>query len=128
VTSVAARAVIAVIEEDELLENCHVVGGYFREKLEELQKKYTLIGDVRGMGMMQAMELVTDRKTKQPATQAADDMVGAARDLGLLIGKGGMFNNTLRMSPPMNVGKSDVDEAVKILDQAFATVSKKHSK
>jgi len=74
------------------------------------------------------MELVTDRKTKQPATPAADDMVGAARDLGLLIGKGGMFNNTLRMSPPMNVGKSDVDEAVKILDQAFATVSKKHSK
>jgi 4-aminobutyrate aminotransferase len=126
VTSVAARAVIAVIEEDELLENCHVVGGYFQEKLKELQQKYAIIGDVRGMGMMQAMELVMDRKTKQPATQAADDMLGAARDLGLLIGKGGMFNNTLRMSPPMNVGKSDVDEAVKLLDQAFATVSKKH--
>jgi 4-aminobutyrate aminotransferase len=127
VTSVAARAVISVIEEDELLENCHVVGGYFQEKLKELQQKYAIIGDVRGMGMMQAMELVIDRKTKQPATQAADDMLGEARDRGLLIGKGGMFNNTLRMSPPMNVGKSDVDEAVKLLDESFAAVSKKHN-
>jgi 4-aminobutyrate aminotransferase len=126
VTSVAARAVITIIEEDDLKENCYVVGGYFQERLKELQQKYTLIGDVRGKGMMQAMELVKDRSTKEPATQAADDMLGAARELGLLIGKGGMFNNTLRMSPPMNVGKSDVDEAFKLLDQAFATVSKKH--
>ncbi len=64
VTSVAARAVIEVIEEENLLENTYVVGGYFRGKLEELKAKYPLIGDVRGMGMMQALELVRDRRHK----------------------------------------------------------------
>ena len=54
VTSVAARATIEVIEEEDLRENAYVVGGYFRGKLEELQSKYPLIGDVRGMGLMQA--------------------------------------------------------------------------
>src|ERR1700686_4975010 len=63
VTSVAARAVIEVIEEENLLEKTRVVGGSFRSKLEELKAKYPLIGDVRGMGMMQALELVKDRKT-----------------------------------------------------------------
>jgi 4-aminobutyrate aminotransferase len=127
VTSVAAKAVIDVIEEDNLLENCHVVGGYFREKLEALKAKYAIIGDVRGMGLMQAMELVVDPLTKEPATGLANEMMDAARDRGLLIGKGGMFNNTLRMSPPMNIGKSDVDEAARILDECFAAVTKAHA-
>ena len=62
---------------------------------------------------MQAMELVTDPKTKEPAPALADEMLEAAREHGLLIGKGGMYNNVLRMSPPMNIAKSDVDEAFK---------------
>ncbi|HEY0309400.1 MAG TPA: aspartate aminotransferase family protein [Acidobacteriaceae bacterium] len=127
VTSVAAKAVIDVIEEDDLLENCHVAGGYFREKLDELKAKYPVIGDVRGMGLMQAMELVVDPKTKEPATALANEMMDAARDRGLLIGKGGMFNNTLRMSPPMNIDKNDVDEAARILDECFAAVTKSHA-
>ena len=126
VTSVAARAVIDVIEEDDLLTNCEVVGGYFRSRLEELQQKHAIIGDVRGMGLMQAMELVTDRKTKEPAAAAANAMLEATRERGLLIGKGGMFNNVLRMSPPMNIGKADVDEACRILDEAFTAVSAAH--
>src|SRR5579862_8629186 len=71
VTSVAVRAVIEVIEEENLRENTYVVGGYFRGKLEELKAKYPLIGDVRGMGMMQALELVRDRQTKEPAPAEA---------------------------------------------------------
>ena len=122
VSSVAARAVIDVIEEDDLLTNCEVVGGYFRSKLEERQQKHAIIGDVRGMGLMQALELVTDRKTKEPAAAAANAMLEAARERGLLIGKGGMFNNVLRMSPPMNIGKDDVDEAIRILDECFAAI------
>jgi 4-aminobutyrate aminotransferase len=127
VTSVVAKAVIDIIEEDNLLENCHVVGGYFREKLDEMKTKYPIIGDVRGMGLMQAMELVVDPQTKEPATALANEMLDAARDRGLLIGKGGMFNNTLRMSPPMNISKSDVDEAARILDECFAFVTKNHA-
>jgi 4-aminobutyrate aminotransferase len=122
IACVTAKAVIDLIEEDDLLTNCDVVGGYFRERLLELQRKYPVIGDVRGMGLMQALELVIDPTTKEPAPALANEVLQLARDNGLLIGKGGMYNNVLRMSPPMNIGKSDVDEAFKALDKSFATV------
>jgi 4-aminobutyrate aminotransferase-like enzyme len=122
VTSAAVRAVIDVIEEDNLLENTHVVGGYLRKRLEELQQKYPLIGDVRGMGLMQALELVKDRQTKEPAPQATAQVMEAARNNGLLVGKGGLFSNVLRLSPPMNISKPDVDEAIRMLDKTFSEV------
>jgi len=122
VTSVAARATIEVIEEEKLLENCDVVGRYFRGKLEELQQKHALIGDVRGMGLMQGMELVKDRKTKDPAPEATVQLMERARDNGLLIGKGGLYGNVIRMSPMLNISKADVDEAVKMLDKSFSEV------
>jgi 4-aminobutyrate aminotransferase-like enzyme len=123
VTSVAARAVIEVIEEENLLENTHVVGGYFRKKLEELQDKHPLIGDVRGMGMMQALELVRDRVTKEPAAAETSELMERTRANGLLVGKGGLYGNVIRMAPPMNISKSDVDEAIRLLDKSFAEIS-----
>ena len=125
VTSVAARAVIEVIEEENLLENTHVVGGYFRARLEELQAKYSLIGDVRGMGMMQALELVRDRQTKTPAPAETTQLMERARANGLLIGKGGLHGNVIRMAPPMNIGKADVDEGIRLLDKSLHEVSSK---
>jgi 4-aminobutyrate aminotransferase-like enzyme len=122
VTSVAARAVIEVIEEENLLENTYVVGGYFRKRLEELQQKYPLIGDVRGMGMMQGLELVRDRQTKEPAPTEAGQVLERARANGLLIGKGGLYGNVIRMAPPMNISKADVDEGIRLLDKSFAEV------
>ena len=122
VTSVAARATIEVIEEENLRENAHTVGAYFRGKLEELQQKYPLIGDVRGMGLMQALELVKDRQTKEPAPEATLQLMERARDNGLLIGKGGLFGNVLRLSPMLNISKADVDEGVRLLDKAFGEV------
>src|ERR1700691_4314499 len=122
VTSVAARAVIEVIEEENLLENTHVVGGYFRKKLEELQQKYPLIGDVRGMGLLQALELVKDRQTKEPAAQEANQIMERTRANGLLVGKGGLYSNTIRMAPPMNISKADVDEGIRLLDKSFSEV------
>jgi 4-aminobutyrate aminotransferase-like enzyme len=77
------------------------------------------------MGMMQGLELVLDPKTKEPAPALANDMLEAARERGLLIGKGGMHNNVVRMSPAMNIAKSDVDEALRILDQSFAAIAQK---
>jgi 4-aminobutyrate aminotransferase len=123
VTSVAAKAVIDIIEGDKLMDNAALVGGYFREKLEELKQKHTLIGDVRGMGLMQALELVKDRNSKEPAPQETNRLLDAARAEGLLIGKGGLHGNVIRMSPPMNISKSDVDEAARLLDRAFTRVA-----
>ena len=122
VTSVAARATIEVIEEENLRENAYTVGAYFRGKLEELQQKYPLIGDVRGMGLMQALELVKDRQTKDPAPEATLQLMERARDNGLLIGKGGLYGNVIRLSPMLNISKADVDEAARLLDKSFAEV------
>ena len=123
VTSVAARAVIEVIEEENLLENTYTVGGYFRGKLGELREKYSLIGDVRGMGMMQALELVKDRQTKEPAAEATNQLMERTRDNGLLVGKGGLYGNVIRMAPPMNISRADVDEAIRLLDRSFSEVT-----
>ena len=122
VTSVAARAVIEIIEEENLLENVHVVGGYFRKRLEELQEKYPLIGEVRGMGMMQGLELVRDRKTKETAPAETTELMERARANGLLIGKGGLYANVIRLSPPLNISKADVDEGIRLLDKSFGEV------
>jgi 4-aminobutyrate aminotransferase-like enzyme len=122
VTSVAAKATIELIEEEDLRENAHVVGNYFRGKLEEMREKHQLIGDVRGMGLMQALELVKDRKTKDPAPEATTQVMERARQNGLLIGKGGLYGNTLRLAPMLNTSKADVDVAIKLLDQSFAEV------
>jgi 4-aminobutyrate aminotransferase len=122
VTSVAAKATIDFIEEEDLLENAHTVGAYFRAKLEELQAKHTLIGEVRGMGLMQALELVKDRKSKEPAPEATTQVMERARDNGLLIGKGGLYGNVLRLSPMLNISKADVEEGVRLLDKAFSEV------
>jgi len=123
VTSVAAKAVIDLIEEDRLMDNAHTVGKHFREGLEGLKDKYDLIGDVRGMGLMQALELVKDRNTKEPAPQETNRVLDEARRAGLIIGKGGLYGNAIRMSPPLNISKTDVDEAIRMLDKAFAAVT-----
>lgn len=123
VTSVAAKATIDLIEEDRLMDNADVVGRYYREGLEELKEKYELIGDVRGMGLMQAMEFVKDRKTKEPAPEATNQFMEHCRKGGLLVGKGGLYANVIRTSPPLNIGKADVDEALRIMDTALAAIS-----
>jgi 4-aminobutyrate aminotransferase len=122
VTSVTAKAVIDLIEQDKLMDNAAVVGSYFRQGLEDLQRKHAIIGDVRGMGLMQAMELVKDRVTKEPAVPEISNFMEECRKRGLLIGKGGLMGNVIRMSPPMNIAKSDVDEAIRIMDEAFTAI------
>jgi 4-aminobutyrate aminotransferase len=119
VTTTAAKAVLDLIDEENLLANSAETGTYLRGKLEELQAKYAVIGDVRGMGLMQAIELVEDRQTKAPAARATAELMEAARRNGLLLGKGGMYGNCIRISPPLNVGKSDVDEFARLLDASL---------
>jgi 4-aminobutyrate aminotransferase-like enzyme len=120
VTMVAAKAVVDAIASDRLLDNATAVGGHLRSRLEKLQEKHALVGEVRGMGLMQGMELVKDRKSKEPAPQATAAVMEAAKDRGLIIGKGGLYGNVLRISPALNVSAADADQAADILDQALA--------
>jgi len=81
-----------------------------------------VIGDVRGMGLMQALELVKDRQTKEPAPEATTQLLERARANGLLIGKGGLYGNVIRLSPMLNISKPDVDEAIKLLDKSLSEI------
>jgi 4-aminobutyrate aminotransferase len=121
VTTTQAKAVLDYIEEQRLLANCTETGAYLRGKLEEMQEKHEIIGQVRGMGLLQAIELVEDRQSKTPAIAQTAMVMEAAREQRLLIGKGGTFGNVLRCSPPMNIGRSDVDRFIEVLDSSLST-------
>jgi 4-aminobutyrate aminotransferase-like enzyme len=123
VTSVAAKATLDLIEEDHLADNADVVGRYYRQGLESLKEKFEPVGDVRGMGLLQAMEFVKDRVSKEPDPAMTNKFMEECRNRGLLVGKGGLSGNVVRTSPPLNITKSDVDEAIKIMDQALAAIA-----
>src|ERR1051326_8947660 len=122
VTTTQAKAVLDFIEEQNLLTNCVETGAYLRGRLEEIQDKHEIVGQIRGMGLIQGIELVEDRQSKVPATAQALTAMDVARQHGLLIGKGGTFGNVLRVTPPMNIGRSDVDHFIEVLDKALASV------
>ena len=102
--------------------NAAETGGYLRARLEELQGKYAIIGEVRGMGLMQAIELVQDRQTKTPATAEPARVVEAAKENRILIGKDGLHGNVIRISPTLNIRRADVDEFIRLLDLSLAGV------
>jgi 4-aminobutyrate aminotransferase len=122
VSMAAGLAVIKFIEDQDLRTNARIVGGYLRERFEELQEKYEIIGDVRGMGLMQAVELVVDRKSKQPNPQAVLKVFEETKKQGVLIGKGGLYGNVIRTGMMLNSTKDNVDELIEALDKGFATV------
>jgi alanine-glyoxylate transaminase / (R)-3-amino-2-methylpropionate-pyruvate transaminase len=98
------------------------VGGMLRAGLDRLAEKYPVIGEVRGMGLMQGVELVVDRHSKEPAPQAVNHLFEETRQLGLLIGKGGLYGNVVRISPALTAQQEHIAEALEILDIAFARV------
>lgn len=122
VSTAAALAVIKLIEDEDLRTNARVVGGYLREKLDELKEKYQIIGDVRGMGLMQGIELVKDRETKEPAPEAVLKVFEETKRHGVLIGKGGLYGNVIRTGMMLNSTKDNVNELIAALDKGFAAV------
>ncbi len=120
VSTAAAIAVIKMIEDEDLRTNCKIVGDYLHEKLCGLQERYEIIGDVRGMGLMHGIELVVDRKTKEPNSQAVLKVFEETKKQGVLIGKGGLYGNVIRTGMMLNSTKDNVDELIAALDKGFA--------
>jgi alanine-glyoxylate transaminase/(R)-3-amino-2-methylpropionate-pyruvate transaminase len=116
-----ALAVLEVIDREGLQANSLKVGAHLKAGFERLARKHPLIGDVRGLGLMLGIELVKDRKTKEPAKDECAAVFEACRELGLLIGKGGLWGNTLRIKPPMIFSATDADFLLAVLDEALAS-------
>jgi 4-aminobutyrate aminotransferase len=118
----AGLATIEAIQQDSLVDNARKVGSCLHDRLGALQEKHPLIGNVRGLGLIQGVELVKDRDTKEPAASETAKVVFRACELGLVVFYAGMFSNVLELTPPLILTEADVDEGVSILDQAISDV------
>ena len=122
VSMAAGLAVLETIDAEGLMENARVVGGRLRQGLEDLMRRHPIVGDVRGRGLMLGVELVRDRGTREPATAQTLEVLERARDQGLLLGKGGLDGNVLRIKPPLCLTAADADFAVGVLDWVLGKV------
>jgi alanine-glyoxylate transaminase / (R)-3-amino-2-methylpropionate-pyruvate transaminase len=113
-------AVMDVIDREKLQANALKIGNHILAGLERLKEKHNLIGDVRGKGLLLGIELVKDHATKEPATAECAQVLENCKDMGLLLGKGGLYGQTIRFSPPMCVHQQDADFLLDVLDRAFS--------
>ncbi|PZR75899.1 MAG: aspartate aminotransferase family protein [Chthoniobacterales bacterium] len=120
VVSAQGMAVLEVIDRQKLQQNSLEIGNNLLAGLDRLKEKHNVIGDVRGKGLMLGIELVKDRATKQPGKEEAAQILEACKEMGLLLGKGGLHGQTIRFSPPMCVTKADADFLLDVLDHAFS--------
>ncbi len=118
----SSLATFEVIKEDRLIENSEKMGHYLNRRLRELQEKHQIIGDVRGLGLMQATELVKDRQTKEYAIEARNKVVELSYKRGLMLLPAG--RSAIRYIPPLIVDEAFIDEAMDILDSAFRDAAK----
>jgi alanine-glyoxylate transaminase / (R)-3-amino-2-methylpropionate-pyruvate transaminase len=119
VSTAAGLAVLDVIEGERLQENARILGARLKAGLEALMRRHSLVGDVRGLGLMLGVELVRDRGTKEPAVAETLEVLERLRDTGVLVGKGGLAGNVLRIKPPLCLTAEDADFAVAALDYAL---------
>ena len=124
VSMAQGMATLDVLLGDDVQGHAKMLGQRLLDGLAELKASHPLIGDVRGRGLMVGVELVTAPSTKQPATAETADVLERAKDLGLLVGKGGFFGNVLRIKPPMCLTEADVDFILAVLDTAIGEVER----
>ncbi len=122
ISMAAAEATLETMEAEDVPRRSAERGRQLRAALDGFKERFAFIGDVRGMGLMQALELVEDRTTKEPAPKKTAQLMEAAKRQGLLIGKGGLYGNVIRLAPSMLVTESEIDDGVRRLGQALAEV------
>src|SRR5438128_1363160 len=127
VACAAALAVLDLFEKEDLAARSREIGHVITQRFLNMQEHYSLIGDVRGLGGMAAMELVKDRSTKEPDSQAASDVLSAAHQRGLVLIKAGMYDNVLRILVPLCVTDEQLNKGLDIFEDALATIAEAES-
>ena len=122
VAQAAALAVLDVFEEEDLVARGVAVGSRIRERMLDWQRRWPAIGDVRGLGAMLAIELVTDPETKEPAPELARAVIDAALQRGLILLKAGVHGNCIRVLCPLTIEDAVLDEALEVWEEALAAV------
>ena len=123
--STYALANLDHIEEEELQQNAYKVGDFLHRGLKDLEDRYDVVGEVRGKGLMVGVELVRSSEGKEPSAEGATRAMERAKEDGLLVGKGGLYGNVLRLSPPLTLTEEEAARAVETLDVAFGEVERR---
>ena len=126
VSCAAANATLKIMERENLKENAHSMGNLLVDGLKKIQSENkNILGDVRGKGLMVGLELVIDetRQDRTPNPQAVDKIMEETKKRGLLVGRGGLYGNCVRISPALNIGADEVNEAILILSQSFQSLN-----
>jgi 4-aminobutyrate aminotransferase/(S)-3-amino-2-methylpropionate transaminase len=120
---VAALAVFETLDEENLVEKGNKLGREVRLAFDQLKEKYDIIGEVRGLGPMLALELVKDRETKEPASDEAKKLVQLAFERGLILLSCGNFGNVIRTLMPLSIEKGQLEKGLAILDEGLSRLS-----
>ena len=120
----AASATIDCVLGGRLWENAARTGGKLLHGLKELQERYDMIGDVRGVGLMIGVEIVKDKDSKEPAQKECSDIRRACADRGLIVGTGGWYRNVIRVQPPLIIDDGHVDSGLRMFEEALSETSK----
>lgn len=116
---------IEIIEEENLIHNAREIGDHLKSKLSELMKKYEIVGDVRGRGLLLGIELVKNKKTKEYAKEECSELMELLKDKGILVGKGGLFGNVIRIAPSLSINKNQADFLLKAFEESLYELTNK---
>jgi 4-aminobutyrate aminotransferase-like enzyme len=119
-----AKVTLEVIREEKLMENAKVMGTYLQEGIKNLMKNHSLIGEVRGRGLLMGFELVKDRESKEYAIAETVNLMEKCREKGVLVGKGGLFGNVIRIAPPLSINQKQCDRVLKVIDECLTEMKK----
>jgi len=118
----AALATVDYIVENRLWVNAERTGRLLLQGLKELERRFELIGDVRGKGLMVGVEVVKDKRTKEPAPEACAAIRRQCAERGLIVGAGGWYRNVIRIQPPLVITEDHVSQALEIFEGATRAV------
>ena len=124
VSMAAGLAVLETIERNHYMRNAKAMGDRLHEGFDKLVRNHKIVGEHRGKGLMRGLEIVKDKQSKEVAPQYVQRTMELCKDRGLLIGRGGMAANTIRIKPPFCITKDDADFILKTLDEAFTIIEK----